>query len=145
MDLSRSSLLIAALVAALLLTLTYSANAQATHQNLYQAIMTPPTHATGSQWSFNSCGWHEGSCFNNSNGNALDCVFNSPNVAYMIQDTGCPWSGYHAHAWLAQNLLTHYEENRAVYPCCNYGGRLVTNNYEPNFTHKVRWWQGHFP
>jgi len=55
MDVSRL-----ALVARFLVGLLTPSNAEATHQNLYQAIMAPPTHPTGSQ-AYNSCGWHTGS------------------------------------------------------------------------------------
>lgn len=73
METSRSTLVLAALVSAFMVGLVTMGTAGATHQNLYQTIMTPPTHADGAM-SFNSCGWHgvTDSCLLNQNGNALD-------------------------------------------------------------------------
>jgi len=71
MDVSKSTLLVAALVAGFLAGLLAPSPAEATHQNLYQVIMAPPTHPTGAQ-AYNSCGWHSGSCLNHVNGAAMD-------------------------------------------------------------------------
>lgn len=71
MDVSKSTLVVAALLAGFFVGLLAPSNAEATHQNLYQVIMAPPTHPTGSQ-AYNSCGWHTGSCFNHANGSAMD-------------------------------------------------------------------------
>jgi len=171
--------------------------------------MNPPTHADGAT-SYNSCGWHSGSCLNNQNGPALDwgywnggdadynvrfrgwlyrsstsyssaylkqsriylklspgesdtrCAiriattlypeytyvsgsgigaWNSPIVAYMVNDGGCPWTAY--HAYVQPVALSYYSENRATYPCCNYGGTWVQNNLQANKTHTTQFLQGH--
>src|SRR3990172_7485055 len=62
MDVSRPTLFVAALIAGFLVGLaTTPSYAEATHQNLYQVTMAPPTHPTGSE-AYNSCGWHSGAC-----------------------------------------------------------------------------------
>ena len=69
--------------------------------------------------------------------------WNSPTVAYMIDDTGCATTGYHVHEWPVAVKLSSLWENRGRYPCCNYGGGQFTNNYEANKTHIMQFWQGH--
>lgn len=71
MDVSKPTLILAALVAGFLVALLAPSGTEATRQNLYQVIMAPPTHPTGSL-AYNSCGWHAGSCLNHTNGSAMD-------------------------------------------------------------------------
>jgi hypothetical protein len=226
---SKFSLLTGAAIAAFLVTLLTADKASAYHQNGYQMIMTPPTHPAGIA-SYNSCGWHTGSCLNNDDGSALDwgywngssadydvrfrgwfyrsntsyssnylwlrvtnvtvsenlCdkskagvleflpweirwemhylhtnrsvggaglyvsgsgvgAWNDPTVAHMVYDyVGCPWTAYHVHEWLVPvGTLSVNEQNRGVYPCCNYGGGNFANNIQGYYTHRVQFWQGH--
>jgi len=88
MDFSKPTLLISAFVSAFLVGLFSTGTAGATHQNLYQGTMTPPTHAIG-QLSFNSCGWHFGDCRNNQNGNSLDWGYwNGAQADYNVRFRG---------------------------------------------------------
>jgi hypothetical protein len=70
-------------------------------------------------------------------------TWNSKAVATMIADAGCPWTGYHAHVSAVPVALSYYSENRAVYPCCDYGGGYYPNNSEGYRTHRMQFWQGH--
>lgn len=81
MDTSRPTLVIAALVSAFLVGALWAGSAHATHQNLYQTIVTPPTFPTG-QLSYNSCGWHVGDCRNNQDGYALDWGYGNTMGSY---------------------------------------------------------------
>jgi hypothetical protein len=88
MSTSRSTLLCAAIVSAFLIGFLTEHTASATHQNLYQTIMTPPTHATGAS-SYNSCGWHVGSCYDYQNGSALDWGYwNGSQADYNVRFRG---------------------------------------------------------
>jgi len=71
-------------------------------------------------------------------------AWNDATVAYMIYDTGCVGQWYHAHEWVVPiGTLSLNEQNRAIYPCCNYGGGYYTNNMEGYRTHRIQFWQGH--
>ena len=160
MDVSRSTLLVAALIAGFLVGLLATpSDAEATHQNLYQVSMAPPTHPTGSE-AVNSCGWHVGSCYDRVDGSSMDWgwhngstgdyyvsgsgigAWNSPTVRYMVNDQqNCSWEAAHTHEGGADVALTYYAENRA-YACC-YGNGNKQNNVEWNKTHTVQFQQGH--
>lgn len=61
----------------------------------------------------------------------------------MVYDTGCPWTAYHVHATPPTLAVSLYDENRVIYPCCNYGGNYFQNNIEAYWTFKTQFWQGH--
>ena len=70
-------------------------------------------------------------------------AWNSPIVASMVNDGGCPWGGYHTHQWAVPVALSYYAPNTGRYPCCNYGGGYFQNNIETNTTHTTQFLQGH--
>ena len=89
MDVSRSTLLVAALIAGFLVGLLATpSDAEATHQNLYQVSMAPPTHPTGSL-AYNSCGWHDGSCYAHVDGPWMDWGHNNySTIDYYVRFRG---------------------------------------------------------